>query len=237
MYNDIVSFYHEIFPLNRAFQVFLKDYLGEPGGRILDLGCGPGDYVGTLAKAGYQVIGIDSSAAMIQQAQYQQEGTFYHYSFTEINKLAGPFDCIYCVGNSLSYLPDDFLEPFLREVTGLLREGGHFLVQVVNWDRYRLTGQVDFDVKVLSDGRTFHRQYEPGVNGAVIFHTALQKDGRRENEWSDTLYPKTMLNLEDATGQAGLQVVGRFGDYTKAPFDPDSSPAAIVVAQLRSDTK
>jgi SAM-dependent methyltransferase len=233
MYNDIANIYHEIFPVNRAFQAFLKDYLGGPGYRLLDLGCGPGDYVDTLSKNGYQAVGIDSSAVMIRQAQSQQEGTFYHYSFTEINKLTGPFDCIYCVGNSLSYLPDDLLSPFLREIAGMLREGGYFLVQVVNWDRYKQTGLVDFDVKVLSDGRTFHRQYEPGIDGTVIFHTAIRENGFCENEWSATLYPKTMVNLEEAAIHSGLQVVGRFGDYTRIPFDPEASPAAILVAQLR----
>ena len=30
MYNDIVSFYHEIFPLNQAFLAFIPPYLGTP---------------------------------------------------------------------------------------------------------------------------------------------------------------------------------------------------------------
>ncbi len=59
-----------------------KDYVGEaqfirqllqthaPGAqRLLDLGCGTGIHAGLLAKAGYDVYGIDLSEAMLRQAQ------------------------------------------------------------------------------------------------------------------------------------------------------------------------
>jgi len=231
MYNDIADIYDEIFPLNRAFLAFIPAYLKESGSNVLDLGCGPGDYVGELSRSGQAAVGIDSSTGMIALARSRNPGTFYPFSFTEIDQLTGKFDCIYCVGNSLSYLPSAAMAGFLKAVHNLLVDDGFFIVQVVNWDRYRQRGAANFDVKKLLDGRTFHRHYERGAAGTVIFHTAVKKEGVTQNAWSDPLYPKYMDDLLTALTGGALTITDRLGDYAKTPFDPDTSPAAIVVAQ------
>ena len=79
----------------------------------------------------------------------------------------------------------------MEETTELLKDGGRFILQVVNWDRFVGMGRIDFDVKSLSDGRTFHRGYEPQEDGRVIFHTSLQKEGKLLAKWADILHPKT----------------------------------------------
>ena len=116
MYNDIADIYLEIFPLNQAFLGFLADYLGNPGSAVLDLGCGPGDYVDVLSHLGYRSVGIDSSTVMIKRAQEERQGTFLNLTFSEINQLQGDFECVYCIGNSLSYLQPNDLPAFYQEV-------------------------------------------------------------------------------------------------------------------------
>jgi len=232
MYDDIVDVYDEIFPLNQAFFGFLKGHLGEIGSRVLDLGCGPGDYVGLLSDEGYDAVGIDSSVGMVEAAKAKHAGQFYPYSFTEIGKLDGSFDCIYCVGNSLSYLPNELLSTFMEDITRLLKGGGRFILQVVNWDRFVGMGRIDFDVKALSDGRTFHRGYEPQEDRTVIFHTSIQKDGNLMFEWADNLHPKTLSLLKDAILESGLDLDGVYGNYDKTDFDLESSPALILVINI-----
>ncbi len=230
MYDDIALIYDEIFPLNQAFLNFLPGYL-KPNSAVLDLGCGPGDYVGELARQGYSALGTDSSAGMIEMAKSRNPGSFYAYSFTEINQLEGKYDCIYCVGNSLSYLPITEMPAFLKEVSRLMTEGAFFILQLVNWDRYLLGGEFKFDVKKLKDGRTFHRGYEAGENDTVIFHTAVHDGESVQNAWADALYPKTVEYLTDALRAAGLKVIEELGNYEKAPFEPENSGATIIVAQ------
>lgn len=234
MYNDIVDFYHEIFPLNQAFLAFSLPYLGGPGARVLDLGCGPGDYVDTLASQGYQATGIDPSVEMIRRAQKEKAGTFYPYGFSQMDQLAGPFDCIFSIGNSLSYHPVDRMGVFFIQAARLLRPEGFLLIQVVNWDRYRRVGASDFEVKILSDGRTFHRRYAAGPEGRVIFHTELRRGETLLNAWSDPLYPKYSADLQRECRESGLVVLGIYGDFVKTPYDPATSPATILVARKDS---
>ena len=231
MYDDIADIYLEIFPLNQAFLTFLQEYLGNPGSAVLDLGCGPGDYVDTLTRAGYRAVGIDSSKVMITEAQAQKQGTFYNLSFTETDQLEGDFDCAACVGNSLSYLPEDATHPFLKDIHRLLNPSGVFILQVVNWDKFFQMEAADFPVKTISGGRTFHRRYEWVEPSKVIFHTEIQKDGETQISWADPLYPKYYESAIRDLQASGLTVSGKFGDYDKSAFDPHSSPAMILTAQ------
>ena len=237
MYNDIVGIYNEIFPLNHAFLEFVPPYLGSPGSKVLDLGCGPGDYVDELSQSLYDVTGIDSSAEMIKRAQKDKQGEFYNYSFTEIHKLEGPFDFAYCIGNSLSYLPHNLMTHFFKDINQLLNNKGYLLIQVVNWDKYRQTGSMDFPVIALTDGKTFHRAYEHSDKSSVIFQTALKKDEVNLVSWSDALYPKYSDNLTQEIAESGMTVVDVFGDFEKSPFDPLSSPAIILVTQKEKQDK
>jgi SAM-dependent methyltransferase len=231
MYNDIVTFYHEIFPLNQAFLAFIQPYLGGPGARVLDLGCGPGDYIDTLARQGYQATGIDPSAEMIRQGRSHKQGTFYAYGFSQMDLLEGPYNCIFSIGNSLSYHPFDQMGRFFAQIDRLLGPGGYVVLQVVNWDRYRRVGASDFEVKTLSDGRTFHRRYAAGPQGSVIFHTELRQGDTLLKAWSDPLYPKYSADLKRDCQGAGLVVLDTFGDFARSPFDASNSPAMILVAK------
>jgi glycine/sarcosine N-methyltransferase len=228
MYNDIVSIYDEIFPLNQSFLQFLQDYLEDQTLRILDLGCGPGGYVDLLSRLGHDVVGIDSSTEMIKKAQSEAMGTFYPLSFTEIRQLGREYDLIFCIGNSLSYLPNISLRTFFEDVYFLMRVDGNFILQVVNWDKFKVVGTSDFEVKTLSSDRSFHRRYESGDGEAVIFHTKLLKGDEVLGTWTDPLYPKRVNDLRSKARVAGWRNIVFYGDFEKSAHKVASSPATIM---------
>ena len=234
MYDDIADLYLEIFPINDAFLDFLTAYLGDRGSAVLDLGCGPGDYVDALTRSGYRAVGIDSSHGMIAKAQAHKQGIFHKLSFTEIGKLDGGFDCIYCVGNSLSYLSQETRGAFLKDVQQLLDPSGVFILQVVNWHKLAQARSSDFPIKSLSEGRTFHRHYEWISRRKVIFHTEIQKEGEVQNSWADSLYPIYLEEISNDLKAAGLRRSAQLGDYQGAAFVPLSSPAMILVGAMSS---
>ena len=231
MYNQIADIYLEIFPLNKAFLVFIPEYLGKPGAKVLDLGCGPGDYVDALSNSGYRATGIDSSGPMIEKAKVEKCGSFYHYSFSEIAQLDSGFDCVCCVGNSLSYLPNNAWLQFLEDVRNLLKKSGFFVFQVVNWDRIRITKKSEFPINSISGGRTFHRRYEWIDDSEVNFHTELQKENEILGSWAAPLYPKYCNPVVSDLQVAGFTVINKLGDYLMSPYDLQTSPATIIVAQ------
>jgi trans-aconitate 2-methyltransferase len=99
---------------------------------VLDLGCGPGELTATLAERwpDAEVIGVDSSAAMIESARSgaQRDG---RPSFVPGDvrdwEPAGPADVL--VSNAvLQWLPDQL--GVLARWTGFLADGGWIAVQV-----------------------------------------------------------------------------------------------------------
>jgi ubiquinone/menaquinone biosynthesis C-methylase UbiE len=60
----------------------LLDYFDRPAHKILDLCCGTGSLSELFALSGYEVVGVDRSAAMIEQAvrkaQQHQSGVRYY---------------------------------------------------------------------------------------------------------------------------------------------------------------
>ena len=230
MYSDIADIYDEIFPVNQGFLEFVTEYLPELGARVLDLACGTGGYVDALS-ATHEVTGIDLSDGMINAAKRHSMGIFHKMSFTDIDKIDETYDCIYCIGNSISYLENRLRPDFFSAVSAMLDQGGRFILQTVNWDKFMQTGTIDLPVKTISDGRTFHRRYEQQDDGSTLFCTELQKDATIEHDWSDPLYPARMQELSEMIEVLGMRVCNTFGDYKKSPFIAENSPAIILVAQ------
>jgi len=107
--------------------------------RAIDLGCGPGIYCEKLAARGLEVTGLDLSARSIEHARRSAEdrGLSIRYvegSYLETADLGlDRYDlalCIYCDFGAL--VPAE-QEAFLRNVRGLLDEGGLLFFDVFSF--------------------------------------------------------------------------------------------------------
>lgn len=120
-------------------------------GRALDLGCGAGPAAVRLARLGHEVVGVDLSPAMVDQARrnavraaVDDRCRFVAGDFASIDLPAGSFDLIVALG-FIEY----FDEPVnvLQRMSNLLSDSGRIVVQTPN--RWR--------VKYLLEGRTGKR--------------------------------------------------------------------------------
>ncbi|MDQ2090747.1 class I SAM-dependent methyltransferase [Marimonas arenosa] len=64
------------------------------GGRVLDLGCGPGQYAGKLAAWGYEVDATDASAKMVARAASHSGVTAWQARFDELD-VVGVYDGVW----------------------------------------------------------------------------------------------------------------------------------------------
>jgi SAM-dependent methyltransferase len=109
----------------------LLEKTGHAGALVVDLGCGSGIWARRLVDAGFQVHGLDLSAAMIALAQQRvPEGTFAVASFAECeipNCVA-----VTAIGEVLSYELNGTesraaLAPLFARVFAALERGGLFV--------------------------------------------------------------------------------------------------------------
>ncbi|MFW9916349.1 MAG: class I SAM-dependent methyltransferase, partial [Candidatus Thorarchaeota archaeon] len=127
---------------------FFRDLLGDGGGKdILDLACGSGRHVLELAKLGHKVTGIDADPAMIELAQaissespkLANQIEFAVNSFEDLKNdssaVSGPFNCIICIGNSLSLLSaQDTLGQVVTAFSNRLTASGMLITHIINYE-------------------------------------------------------------------------------------------------------
>jgi cyclopropane fatty-acyl-phospholipid synthase-like methyltransferase len=113
----------------------LLDFIDQhPPGRALDLGCGTGTNVITLAQKGWQAIGVDFVAKPIRIARNKAQktgiqATFYVDDVTKLNAINNQFDLILDMGCYHSLTPAG-RRGYQRNIERLLSPGGTFLLYV-----------------------------------------------------------------------------------------------------------
>ena len=225
---------------------FLERALG-PSGRVLDLGSGTGEHSRFLASKGFEVVGIDSSPAMLSKAAdspLPPNLTFVEGDIAEVEQLtSGAFDGAICLGNTLPHLRD--VTAMARLAAGLrrrLRPGAAFLLQVLNYDKVLDTGQRSLPLNFRKDEGegdvVFLRLMTPRPDGSVIFTPTTLRyrpDGAPAVEVVSArnvqLKGWRRRELEDALDAAGFTRREVFGTVGDVPFDPAQSPDIVIVAR------
>jgi len=120
---------------------------GLPRGVALDAACGTGRHSAYLASLGHTVIGVDSSAAMLERAREKvPDGEFHEADLHDLPLPDDHVDLVVC-GLSLVHVPD--LELVLAEFVRVLRPGGDL---VISDQRGLITGIGVPVVKAGTDG-------------------------------------------------------------------------------------
>ena len=114
-------------------------------GRAIDLGCGTGTNVITLAKAGWQVIGVDFAARAIARARMKMKSQNVQAKLrlgdvTNLKDIEGPFNLALDIG---CFHGVDHKAGYLRELMRLLAAGGHWLLYGFFKSSPRLSGRFD----------------------------------------------------------------------------------------------
>lgn len=105
-----------------------------PAGRVLDMGCGTGTNMVTLAQAGWQVTGVDFVARAVRMAmrRIQHAGLtervhVYVDDIANLKRVEGTFDLILDIG-CYHALPDKVQVKYRANLKRLLAPGGYWLL-------------------------------------------------------------------------------------------------------------
>lgn len=101
-----------------------------PGGRILDLGCGPGLYAAEFLARKFQVVGVDFNRASVEYARRSAPEA----EFIEADYLAGlpagPFDAVVMIYCDMGTHADRERDRLLRRCFDALLPGGKLIFDV-----------------------------------------------------------------------------------------------------------
>lgn len=109
------------------------------GSRVLDVPCGYGRHAVPLAAEGYHVVGLDRSAAQLEEARRRRGGAngprLVRSDYREIPLATGTFDGALSLLSSLGYAGDEGDRAVLGEIRRVLRPGGRLVIETNHRDR------------------------------------------------------------------------------------------------------
>jgi len=130
----------------------------EAGADVLDCPCGYGRHSIPLARAGFRVVGVDRSPALLEEARRRAgEGEWPKWVEADHRELpfeGASFDAVFNLFSSLGYRGEEGDRKTLSELRRVLRPGGALVVETMHRDRL---------------ARIFQpRQWEPLPDGGML---------------------------------------------------------------------
>ena len=164
--------------------------------RVLDIGCGPGNSTGFLVQRWpeAEVIGLDSSPAMLEQARQSLPGLqWIEQDATRDLSFLGKFDLVFS-NAALQFLPDH--ERVIPNLFGLLNPGGVLAVQLPQNDNSPLR-QATQTVASSETWRAKLPYTNPPQRYSIgEYYDILAKLGGKFEIWT-TIYHHVMESHED----------------------------------------
>ena len=231
------QYYHQLYAGRddgeaAAFLDRLVTRLEPPSGAaILDLACGAGRHSAYLGAKGFQVTGIDLSAASIARARarHAPNACFVTQDMRQSFGDQG-YDYVVSLFTSLGYF-DELAENLtvLKNVAMALKPGGTLVVDYLNVRHAE--GRLVPHETVERDGTVF-RISRWSDDEAFFKRIVVQPRGTAQPLQFEERVAK--INLADFSfmfALCGLEIEQRFGDYELSPFDAEQSPRLILVAR------
>lgn len=246
---DLIAPYYDLEHADYQEDVDLYlNYARAVGSPVLELGCGTGRLLEPLARRGVEVVGVDSSPAMLARArQHLQEGSLLQQvELVEADartlRLSRRFRLAFVALNSFAqFITRQDQRAVLAVIHQHLLPGGTLILDLPNADlrRYR-----------QADGQLFHQgtwtdESQQSIVSHLLAATSDPETGTLHlTHWYDVhpqAGPLRRIVVENALallsiGEAellvescGFQISHLFGDYDLNPC-ADASPRLIIVA-------
>ncbi len=206
---------------------------------LLDYGCGTGFHSILLGSLGLEVIGVDISKDMVEQAERNRESysdkspvSFVKGDLNNVGEIHKRFDWIFCLGNTLAHFPDEMeLKKFFILAYQRLNPGGILWIQLLNYDkilenRQRLIGITG------DENHTFIR-FNDFVHDKVKFNVlAITRDqDKYSHTWhQNPLNPITFEEIKKNLAELLLyERLDFYSDFKETPFDKKKSDNLVLL--------
>ena len=217
----------------------LQEYDIEDG-LVLDLGCGTGSLTEILATKGYDMIGADGSAEMLEIAMEKkaQSGHDILYLLQDMREfeLYGTVRAVVSVCDCVNYITDEKeLEQVFRLVNNYLDPEGLFLFDMNTIHKYRdILGDTTIAENRDEGSFIWDNSYDP-ENGLNIYELAVflpREDGLYEKaEEVHCQKAYSQEEIEELIREAGMELLEVYDAYTGRPAADDSERLFFIARE------
>lgn len=214
----------------------LKEH-GVKEGLVADLGCGTGNITELLAKAGYDMIGIDNSEEMLLLAREKNtEDILYLLQDMRELELYGTVAAVVSICDSMNYIvgKEDLFTVF-QLVNNYLDEGGVFIFDLNTEYKYKMI----LGDNVIAENRedksfiweNFYYPEERINEYDLTIYT--QEENGLYRRWEETHYQRAyqLEEIKELLERAGMKFIAAYDAFTKEPPREDSERIYIVAGE------
>lgn len=223
---SILAKYYDKFSQNDCDYVGWSQYLCNVAKscnatRIVDVACGTGKMTKLLLEKGFDVLGVDSSLEMLQQAREKCRATFVCQDMKKLS-LPKPADMAVVVNDGLNYLKPQELAPFFENLSHNVKVGAPVVFDVSSQFKLQnvLANNVFFvdekDATLLWTNKTDDAKTQMNL-------TLFEKQGENYRRFDEThvQYVHTQQSVQQALTQCGFALQEVSAEYGK-PLRQDS---------------
>jgi SAM-dependent methyltransferase len=248
---DIIAPFYDIEHAHFSEDLDLySNYAELCGGKILELGCGSGRALLPLAREGYDITGVDSSAAMLELAQQQVREERLTARCHLVQQDIAALDlkqkfrlAFIALGSFAHILTRQAQKQVLAGIRAHLSPGATFIVDISNADaRYMedLSGQILHQGTWQEENGEYYTHFVSPASATqqhllelTHFYDRYKQGGMVQRTVVTTsLYLFERAEIELLLEQAGFAVKAVHGDYGLGPFFLES-PRMICIAEAR----
>jgi SAM-dependent methyltransferase len=210
-------------------------------GPVVELACGTGRFIVPLARQGHDVIGLDSSGAMLAEARAKSTALDLSPRLVEGDMRDFALDVsaslVFIAGNSLCHLlTNDDVDACFTSVRRHLASDGRFLIDVFVPEATLLARS--------PEGRFEYGDYEHPDGGRVEVTYSVRYDkiaqindvtlfGRHGNDAEENLGTLRMRmffpqELRALLLHHGFRIENMFGDFRRTPLDTTAAKQVLI---------
>ena len=249
---DSYSVYYDLLYADKQGDVpFYLDMARETGGPVCELACGTGRVLLPIARAGFEVTGIDLSQAMLDKLQAKldkeprevQARVALKCTDMRDYRFSQKFKLVFCAFNSFQALltTQDQLT-CLASVREYLADDGRLVLNVFAPDHRRLTGRDRTEVSVERDPETGRDMVVTSVSKFNLENQTIDAwecVDRIGDDGTVKRYPARFTlcwihnrEMHLLLRLAGYEVTATYGGYDKLPYDYVSGTQLFVAKKV-----
>lgn len=221
---------------------YLKSLLEEQGisdGLMLELGCGTGSLTEILADAGYDMIGVDLSADMLDIAmeKREQSGNNILYLLQDMREfeLYGTVRAVVSICDSMNYImePEELTQVF-RLANNYLDPGGVFIFDLNTEYKYKeLMGENTFAEDRTESSFIWQNYYDEKERINEYDLTLFIREGELYRKFEETHFQRcySLDEVKAAAEAAGMEFVTAYDAFTKDPVKEDSERIYVILRE------
>lgn len=209
----------------------LIDFLHpKPNSKMLDVGCGRGRHVKTLAEKGFDVTGIDISPDAIKEAlKYENYNTHFFVHDMRLPFWINYFDYVFNFFTSFGY----FATPrehnnTLRTMSQALKTNGYLIIDYLNvpFAKKELISKIEKTINNV------HYNIEKYDDDKYFYKTIKVDDQLKkiQTTYTEQVAKFSLDDFKKMFNQHRFTLKETFGNYQLEPYNTKESPRLIMIA-------